>query len=61
MSIPRSPDEFEIAEAQADYDAWLRAKISKSLGDQRPTIPNDQMIAKMDLLIDRIKGRHLGA
>ncbi|WP_434768433.1 type II toxin-antitoxin system RelB family antitoxin [Pseudomonas triticicola] len=37
------PD-FETEEQAASYDRWLRAKVQKSLDDQRPSIPNERRL-----------------
>jgi len=46
--------EFETAEDEASYTAWLRAKVQKALDDPRPAIPQHQVMAEMDALIARI-------
>jgi len=46
--------EFETAEDEASYTAWLRAKVQKALDDPRPAIPQSQVMAEMDALIMRI-------
>ena len=46
--------EFETAEQEASYTAWLKAKVAASLADPRPTIPHDEVMAEMDALIDEI-------
>ncbi len=47
--------EFETADAEAQYTAWLRAKVSASLADPSPTTPHDQVMAEMDALIDQVE------
>lgn len=53
MNATLSPlvSEFETEEQEASYTAWLRAKVAASLADQRPNIPHDEVMAKMDALI----------
>jgi len=46
--------EFETAEQEASYTAWLKAKVAASLADPRPAIPHDEVMAEMDALIDEI-------
>lgn len=46
--------EFETAEQEASYTAWLKAKVAASLADPRPAIPHDEVMAEMDALIDSI-------
>ena len=59
--IPRmtklSPIESEFAtteEAEA-YDAWFRAKIESRLASKAPGIPHDEVMARMQAIIDRRK------
>jgi hypothetical protein len=49
MNAVLSPivSEFETVEQEASYNAWLNAKVAKSLKDTRPTIPHDVVMAKM--------------
>lgn len=44
--------EFETAEAEADYTAWLKAKVAASLADPRPGVPHDQVMAEMEAVIE---------
>ena len=49
-----SPIESEFAtteEAEA-HDAWVRAKIEKSLASTEPSIPHDEVMAEMRALIE---------
>lgn len=61
MSIALSPlvSEFETAEQEASYTAWLQAKVAASLADPRPPIPHDEVMAHMDALIDAIQSQAL--
>ena len=43
--------EFETEEEEAEYTAWLRAKVAASLADPRPMIPHDQVMAELDAII----------
>ena len=56
MNAAYSPlvSEFESAEQEASYTAWLQAKVAASLADPRPAIPHDEVMAKMDALIEAI-------
>jgi hypothetical protein len=47
--------EFDTQEQAAAYDAWLRAKVARSMADTRPLIPHDAVMAEMDTLIDKIE------
>lgn len=57
MNVVLSPlvSEFETAEQEARYTAWLQAKVATSLADTRPALPHDAVMAEMDALIDRIE------
>ncbi|MDA8327405.1 MAG: antitoxin [Betaproteobacteria bacterium] len=57
MNTTLSPlvSEFETEEQEASYTAWLRAKVTSSLADQRPNIPHDEVMAKMDAIIAEAK------
>ena len=54
MSTALSPivSEFDTAEQAESYDRWLRAKVQRSLDDPRPSIPHDQIMAKVQAIID---------
>lgn len=52
-----SPIESEFAtteEAEA-YDAWFRARIESRLASRAPGIPHDEVMARMQAIIDRRK------
>jgi hypothetical protein len=57
MSAVLSPivSEFETAEQEASYTAWLQAKVAASLADPRPAIAHDEVMAEMEALICQIK------
>lgn len=38
---------FDSAEEEADYTAWLRAKLQASIDDPRPSIPTEQVMAEV--------------
>ncbi len=43
--------EFETAEQEASYNVWLRTKVASSLADTRPSIPHDEVMARMEAII----------
>ncbi|MFP1495815.1 antitoxin [Escherichia coli] len=43
--------EFETIERTYE---WLRAKVAASLADPRPAIPHDEVMAKMEKIINQI-------
>jgi hypothetical protein len=59
MDDSRSPivSEFDSAEQEAEYKAWLEAKVRESLADPRPPIPHDEVMAKMDAVIEKAAAR----
>ena len=54
MNTVLSPlvSEFETAEQEASYTAWLKAKVQASLDDPRPNIPHDQVMVRMRAMLD---------
>jgi len=52
-------DAFEVEvkteEEQAQYDAWLRAKVQESLDNPGPGIPNDVVMARIRAIIASAK------
>lgn len=50
--------EFETAEDEAAYTAWLQAKVAKRLADPTPPVPHDEVMAKAKALIaEKMAGR----
>jgi hypothetical protein len=45
--LPSIISEFETAEQEASYTAWLQAKTAASIADQRPSIPHDEIERRM--------------
>lgn len=43
--------QFETAEQEQSYDAWVKAKVQASLDDPRPNIPHAEVMAKMEAII----------
>jgi hypothetical protein len=41
------------AEAEA-YTLWLRAQIEQRLADNKQVIPHDQVMARMDALLEKL-------
>jgi len=40
--------DFETPEQDADYTAWLRAKVAASIADPRPGIPHEEVMRRLD-------------
>ncbi|WP_373458457.1 type II toxin-antitoxin system RelB family antitoxin [Sphingomonas faeni] len=50
--IAPKPLESESSISAEAYDRWLREKIARSLADPRPSIPHDDAVAAMRLVLD---------
>ena len=46
---------FDSAEEEADYTAWLRAKLQASIDDPRPSIPHEQVMAEIRERLAQLK------
>ncbi|MFT7724642.1 MAG: stability determinant [Roseateles sp.] len=62
MNAGLSPlvSEFETAEQEASYAAWLRAKVAASLADPRPAVPHDEVERRMAERLLRLRERVQG-
>jgi hypothetical protein len=49
--------EFETAEQEASYTAWLQAKVAASLADSRPAIPHDEVERRMAERLTQLRTR----
>ncbi len=54
MSAQLSPivSEFETEEQAVSYDRWFRVKVQASLANPGPGVPHDEVMARMDAIID---------
>lgn len=43
--------EFETEEEAQAYLRWLEAKVAASRADPRPSVPHDEVMAKIDRLL----------
>ena len=59
MNAVLSPivSEFETAEEEASYTAWLQAKVAASLADPRPAIPHDEVERRMAQRLAQLRER----
>lgn len=59
MSAQLSPivSEFETEEQAASYDCWFRAKVAASLASPGPGTPHDEVMARMDYIIEDAERR----
>jgi len=46
--------EFDAAEDEADYMAWLRAKVQRAMDDPRPRIPHAEAMARIRCSIEEV-------
>lgn len=53
--------EFESAEDEASYTLWLQEQVDASLADTRPHVPHDEVMAKMDAIIQRYQPKAAAA
>ena len=54
--------EFETAEQEVSYDHWFRAKVEEALHSEKPRLPHDAAMAKVqDMLEERRKTRELAS
>ncbi|WP_280549328.1 MULTISPECIES: stability determinant [unclassified Halomonas] len=60
MTKPLSPivSEFETEEQAVAYDVWLREKVAASLANPGPGVPHDEVMARMDAIIEDAERRH---
>ncbi len=47
--------EFETEEQAASYDRWFRAKVQAAIDDPRPSVPHDEVMARMEALLNERK------
>ena len=47
--------EFATTEEAEAYDAWFRATVEARMASDKPGIPHDQVMARMQAIIDRRK------
>ena len=54
MSPPLSPivSEFETEEQETSYGQWFRAKVDEALNSEKPRLPHDAAVAKVQAMLD---------
>ena len=54
MSALFSPivSEFETQEQADSYDRWFRAKVQASLDNPGPGVPHDEVMARMEAILE---------
>ncbi|WP_110650639.1 stability determinant [Salinicola peritrichatus] len=62
MSTQLDPivSEFETQEQADSYDRWFRAKVQEALESDKPRLPHDEAMARVDRLIAERKRQHAG-
>lgn len=48
---------FDSAEEEADYTAWLRAKLQASIDDPSPRVPHAQVMAEARAIVRKIEAQ----
>ena len=54
MSSALSPivSEFETEEQEASYNHWFRAKVEEALHSEKPRLPHDAAMAKVQAMLE---------
>ncbi len=54
MNTALSPivSEFETEQQEANYDQWFRAKVEEAMNSDKPRLPHDAAMAKVQSLLD---------
>jgi hypothetical protein len=54
MNAELSPivSEFETAEQEASYDQWFRVKVEEALSSEKPRLPHDAAMAKVQTMLE---------
>lgn len=63
MSAVLSPivSEFETVEQEASYDQWFRAKVEEALHSEKPRLPHDAAMAKVQAMLEerrKVRANH---
>jgi hypothetical protein len=45
--------EFETTEQEDHYNEWLRRKVQAAMDDTRPSLPHDEAMAHVDVLLQQ--------
>jgi len=54
MSVPLSPivSLFDTEQQEASHDQWFRAKVEEALHSEKPRLPHDAAMAKMQTMLE---------
>ena len=47
--------EFETQEQADSYDHWFRARVQEAIDSERPSLPHDAAMARVDDLLDEMR------
>jgi hypothetical protein len=47
--------EFDTAEQADSYDRWFRAKVQATIDSERPCLPHDAAMARIDQLVEEMR------
>ena len=50
--------EFETQEQADNHDVWFRAKVQEALDSQRPALPHDEAMARVNSLLAQRRKQH---
>ncbi|KXU38041.1 hypothetical protein AXE65_00540 [Ventosimonas gracilis] len=53
--------EFDTEEEATSYDRWFRAKVQEALDDPSPSIPHDEVRARIEAAVERQRKARAGA
>lgn len=62
MSTQLDPivSEFETQEQADSYDRWFRAKVQEAIDSDKPNLPHDEAMARVDRLIEERRKQRAG-
>ena len=54
MTVRLSPivSQFDTEPQEASHDQWFRAKVEEAMRSEKPRLPNDAALAKVQALIE---------
>ena len=63
MSAALSPfvSEFETKEQETSYDQWFRAKVEEALNSEKPRLPHDAAMAKVQAVLEERRKARAGS
>lgn len=47
--------EFATTEEAEAHDAWVRAKVREAVADERPPVPHDMAVARIDAVLAKFE------